>query len=79
MYYKLQQNLVVLTFAHTSCFYFTNRLMSFDLEISGALRNGSCYPLSEGNVVLSYRIGTGRQWKTIEVYASVGKQDLANA
>lgn len=53
--------------------------MSFDLEISGALRNGSCYPLSEGNVVLSYRIGTGRQWKTIEVYASVGKQDLANA
>ena len=50
--------------------------MSFDLEISGALQNGSCYPMGDGNVVLSYRIGTSRLWKTIQEYRSVGKQVL---
>ena len=52
---------------------FTIRLMSFDLEIAGTLFNGSCHPMGEGNIVLSYRIGTSRQWKIIEQYSSVGK------
>ena len=47
--------------------------MSFDLQIAGTLLNGTCTPLNAGNVVLSYRIGTNRQWKVIEEYSSVGK------
>ena len=47
--------------------------MSFDLQIAGTLFNGTCIPLNLGNVVLSYRIGTNRQWKVIEEYSSVGK------
>ena len=50
--------------------------MSFDLEIAGTLNNGSCRPLSEGDIVLSYRIGTNRQWKIIEEYSSVGKYSV---
>lgn len=46
--------------------------MSFDLEITGTFNNGSCHPMSEGNLVLSYRIGTSRQWKIIEQYSSIG-------
>ena len=52
---------------------FTIRMMNFDLEIFGTLLNGSCHPMSEGNVVFSYRIGTNRQWKIIEEYPSLGK------
>ena len=47
--------------------------MSFDLQIAGTLFNGTCIPLNTGNVVLSYRIGTNRQWKVIGEYSSVGK------
>ena len=57
-------------------FLFVIRLMSFDLEIAGTLLNGSCHPMGEGNVVLSYRIGTSRQWKIIGEYPSVGKWKL---
>ena len=52
---------------------FVHRVMSFDLQIAGTLFNGTCTPLNTGNVVLSYRIGTSRQWKVIEEYSSVGK------
>jgi len=52
---------------------FIIRMMSFDLEIFGTLLNGSCRPMREGNVVLSYRIGTSRQWKIIEEYSALGK------
>ena len=52
--------------------------MSFDLEVSGTQHNGSCYPINEGSIVLSYRIGTSRQWKIIEEYSSVGKQELCS-
>ena len=47
--------------------------MSFDLQISGTLFNGTCSPLNTGRVVLSYRIGTNIQWKVIEEYSSEGK------
>ena len=69
---------MLLLFAHTSYNYCTNRLMSFDLEISSTQHNGSCYPINEGSVVLSYRIGTSRQWKIVEEYSSVGKQELCS-
>ena len=48
-------------------------MISFDLEIFGTLLNGSCCPMREGNVVLSYCIGTSRQWKIIEEYSALGK------
>jgi len=47
--------------------------MRFDLQIATTLFNGSCVPLSEGSVVLSYRIGSSRQWKTIQEYTSHSK------
>lgn len=60
--------------AHVMYWYFTNRPLSFDLEIAGTSYNGTCRPITEGNVVLSYRIGTTGQWKTIAEYSSVGKE-----
>ncbi|XP_065903815.1 reelin-like [Dysidea avara] len=58
------------------------RVMSFDLQIAGTLFNGTCIPLNTGNVVLTYRIGTNRQWEVIGEYSSVGKlegRDYFNA
>ena len=47
--------------------------MTYDLQIVGTIPNGSCYILSEGRVVLSYRIGTNGQWKAIQLYMAESK------
>ena len=49
------------------------RIIEFDLQIASVFLNGSCYPLTRGNVSLSYNIGNGNQWKTLEECASEGK------
>ena len=72
--YVFAHNNFGVNYSQLYCTYlFTNRLISFDLEIASIISNGSCLPLREGNVVLSYRVGTSRQWKTIEEYSSAGK------
>ena len=54
-------------------FYHCYRLIKFDLQIASIFLNGSCHSLAEETVILSYRIGTSDQWKTLAVYASEGK------